>query len=217
MPVKKVISKETLINLYIVQRKTLDEICEILDVKSPITIRKRMKEYGIQRRDTNKERSLIYNLGIDKEQFEKEIRILYLEKLMSINEIARKYNVTSVVIRRRLKEFKIPLRNRKEANALNNSGSKNPKWNGGKRTHSDGYIQLLMPDHPNADGCGYVYEHRYVMECFLGRNLETNEHVHHINENKADNRIENLQVLSPAEHAKLHAPNLIKARLAKRS
>lgn len=32
----------------------------------------------------------------------------------------------------------------------------------------------------------------------------TNEHVHHINENKRDNRLENLQVLSKSEHARLH-------------
>ena len=48
-----------------------------------------------------------------------------------------------------------------------------------------------------------VREHRYVMEQHLGRKLEFNEHVHHINGNPTDNRIENLQVLTNSEHQKL--------------
>jgi hypothetical protein len=48
-------------------------------------------------------------------------------------------------------------------------------------------------------------QHRYIMEQHLGRELHKNEVVHHINENKHDNRLENLQLLSRSDHAKLHA------------
>lgn len=67
-----------------------------------------------------------------------------------------------------------------------------------------GYRLLYLPEHPMANAFGYVPEHRYVMAEHLGRTLMSDEIVHHINEDPSDNRIENLQVMTKAEHQRHH-------------
>jgi len=78
-------------------------------------------------------------------------------------------------------------------------------WKGGK-TKVNGYLLTLMPDHPYANSTGYVRSHRLVMGEKIGRRLTPKEYVHHINGDKEDNRPENLQIMSPSEHCKHHAP-----------
>lgn len=48
-----------------------------------------------------------------------------------------------------------------------------------------------------------VKEHRHIVEQHLGRKLGRDEDVHHLNGVKADNRIENLQVVDHHEHTKI--------------
>lgn len=51
---------------------------------------------------------------------------------------------------------------------------------------------------------GWHFEHRVVMSRTLGRPFQRDEHVHHINGDKTDNRPENLRVLSRQAHKTLH-------------
>jgi len=57
------------------------------------------------------------------------------------------------------------------------------------------YIPVAAPEgHPNANGDGKILEHRLVMSQHLGRALYPNENVHHINGDRHDNRLENLEL-----------------------
>lgn len=59
---------------------------------------------------------------------------------------------------------------------------------------TDGYINIRIPEHPNAYKSGLYSHHRIVMEMHLGRFLHANENVHHKNGVRDDNRIENLEL-----------------------
>jgi hypothetical protein len=87
-------------------------------------------------------------------------------------------------------------------------GAGNPMWKGGMALSSHGYRMVAAPGHPNATVSGYVLEHRLVMSQHLGRPLGDNEIVHHINGDKTDNRIENLEIHTASTHRMEHDPNV---------
>ena len=80
-------------------------------------------------------------------------------------------------------------------------------WKGGK-FKQDGYIQVIIyPDdffYPIATKRGYILEHRLIIAKHLGRNLQPWELVHHKNGIRDDNRVENLELLTPSEHLGSH-------------
>lgn len=83
------------------------------------------------------------------------------------------------------------------------AGDKNPNWKG-VHIGTRGYAYILQPGHPRAMKSGYVKRADLVAEQMLGRPLEPLEVVHHRNHDKLDDRPENLQVLTHADHSRLH-------------
>lgn len=65
-----------------------------------------------------------------------------------------------------------------------------------------GYV--MVPVASGRNQINYEAEHRIVIERKLGRKLTSDEQVHHINGDKADNAETNLLVLSNTEHQRLH-------------
>ncbi len=76
-------------------------------------------------------------------------------------------------------------------------GEKSPTWKGGKTRSRKGYVVLRN------DG-DVIFEHRAIMEAHIGRKLTDDEVVHHINGDKTDNRLENLQLMTRGEHSTMH-------------
>ena len=73
-----------------------------------------------------------------------------------------------------------------------------------------GYKKLYMPDYQwggkSRGDRGFIYEHQYIMEQYIGRRLRRGEQIHHIDGDKRNNKIENLLLCETAkEHMRVHA------------
>jgi len=63
------------------------------------------------------------------------------------------------------------------------------------------YKVVVAHGHPNANSIGMIFEHRLIMSNYLGRALRPEENVHHLNGDKWDNRIENLELWNKGQPA----------------
>lgn len=85
------------------------------------------------------------------------------------------------------------------------TGQKHGHWRGGRVVTEAGYVNVRVatddPMFEMTNTSGYVLEHRLIMARSLGRVLTQNETVHHVNGDKSDNRLENLE-LRHGKHGK---------------
>lgn len=86
-------------------------------------------------------------------------------------------------------------------------GANSANWQGGTR-NLRGYVQMWIPKgHQMASmrsKAGYVPQHRLFMAEHLGRSLVRGEVVHHKNNIRHDNRLENLELTNERLHGQIH-------------
>lgn len=96
-----------------------------------------------------------------------------------------------------------------KASMLKNArrGAANNRYNGGFSSW-DGRAIIVT-----RDGSHMLYS-RALMAGHVGRLLRPSEIVHHVNGDPADDRIENLEIVTRAEHIELHRADLMAGKRA---
>jgi hypothetical protein len=130
---------------------------------------------------------------------------MYINKQMSMKELAKFASVTDGTVKRWLIEWNIPVRDVKETFNIKRFmkfGDKNHRWKNGK-TKNYGYIVLNPLDDPFKRGKKRV-EHLIISEQRVGRILHRGECVHHLDGNKLNNNPMNLCMMPSCTHSLIH-------------
>jgi hypothetical protein len=99
--------------------------------------------------------------------------------------------------------------------ARNQTGENNSQWKGGEPVQDkDGYWLIYSPDHPHRNSRNKLFLHRLLYENYLSIMfdeqvyLPEGSEIHHINKDKEDNSLINLQFMpNVVEHRKEHRKN----------
>lgn len=120
-------------------------------------------------------------VNIDK----KWLIINYLIRKKTACQMAKQLNLSHPTITRHLKENGIRLRTHSEIQS-SKVGELHPQWKNGYTINRNGYVYNTRT---------HQLKHREVMEKYLNRKLYKNELIKHIDNDKTNNNIENLQIV----------------------
>jgi transposase-like protein len=206
--------EDLLRRMYVKEQRTISEMAALFGVNYS-TMRKRLLRCGVRLRSRKEARIISSRRQGKPGELEAEFLIReYIERGRTTVEIARELGVDANTVLHHMRKAGITPRPRRDRMVRVWSderfrqrmvGNRSSSWNGGL-TKNNGYLQVHIPDHPEADARGYVFQHRLVMEQMVGRSLRPEERVHHKNHVKTDNRPENLDLFAgDREHAEHHA------------
>lgn len=170
-----ILTEDYLRSEYVEQRKTMQQIADQVGCVPP-TVLNRLRKYGIKPRSR-------YDYPTTERK-----RQMWVE----IGK-ASKGRHLSLEARRAISEAHKGLRLRNDY-----------EFGGHEKRRADRYVSVYVPDHPNANKDGYVMKHHLVMEQHIGSYIPKGYVVHHKNGERADNRIENLELMAFKEHASYH-------------
>lgn len=123
-----------------------------------------------------------YHLYID------QVRHMIEDEKLTQDEVARRLGKNRTTIQRWCYRYGLETQRTGPR-----GGELHPDWKGGRKLVGR-YWYVYRPDHPNTTKQRYVAEHRLVAEQTLGRYLQRNEVVHHIDGNPQNNDPSNLEV-----------------------
>lgn len=170
-------------------------IARTLDVPAD-TVRRTMKRMGLELVRTGR-RSGVTPVQIS------EMVGHYLNGV-STTEIGKKYDLSATTAADYIRDAGCAIRP-----AGFRNGDEHHAWMGGRHISEDGYVRVWLTSgdtlyemaQKHSKNGGYILEHRLVMAKYLGRPLREYETVHHIDGNKLNNHIDNLQ-LRQGKHGK---------------
>lgn len=145
------------------------------------SMREAIRRAGVKLKDHGGTRRRVY-----KEEEEEIVRLYTIEKFTQM-QISAKIGIGQTIVSRILNRNGIYSKKL----TMENHGS----WKGGRSKTEGGYILVKSDDYPTMQNrAGYILEHRLVMAKYLERPLEKIETVHHIDGDKENNNIVNLQL-----------------------
>ena len=123
---------------------------------------------------------------------------MYWNKKLHMREIASKFECSRQLVSKHAKELGIS----GVKTATRHTRERHINWKGGRCISDDGI--MITTRGIDKYGRSQVAEHVLKAEGVLGRKLNDDELVHHINGNRLDNRNENLMICTRSSHKLFH-------------